>query len=34
MLHSVIPGKEEHFWYLNEFIKQGKVFYDRFDEKG
>lgn len=34
MLNSVIPGKEEHFWYLNEFIKQGKVFYDCFEKKG
>lgn len=23
MLNNIIPGKEEHFWYLNEFIKQG-----------
>lgn len=28
MFNSIVSGKEKHFWYLNEFIKQGKVFYN------
>lgn len=34
MFHSIISGEEEHSWYLDELIKQGKVFYDHFEKKG
>lgn len=34
IFNSIVSGKEKPFWYLNEFMKQGKVVYNHFQKKG